>query len=118
MFNLEELGRFDLTKYAIVGSGYSSRHIYKVANNLLKAIRALEIPNAKIRKSKVGARDDEWILVDLPDIGIHLLTQETRPEVALEESWTNPVSDQEVYQRELFLKKMKKGDVKPKTNYF
>lgn len=68
----------------------------------------------------MGARDDEWILVDLPDIAVHLLTQEARPEVDLEHSWTNPISEEEVYQREVFMKKLKKRgeDSKPKTNYF
>jgi len=119
MFDFEELGRFDLPKYAIIGSGYSSRHIYKVANNLLKAVRDLQIPNVKIRDSKVGSRDDEWILVDFPNMGIHLLTQEARPEVDLENSWTNPVSEEEVYQREMYLRKLKrKDDIKPKQNFF
>lgn len=119
MLDTEELGRTDIAKYVIVGSGYSSKHIYKAASSVLKSIQRLEIPGIRLTPHLSGRRDDEWIMVNLPNIAIHLVTEENRDDIGIEHSLLNPPTEEEVAYREEFYKKNKKKDLeKPKTNYF
>ncbi len=43
--DLKELGRTDLPNYGIIATTYSSRHNYRVANNLVNALKKLNIKN-------------------------------------------------------------------------
>jgi hypothetical protein len=57
---LEECGRTDISRYGIILSSFSCRHNYRIASNLMKALKALEIPNLQRDFSIDGRRDDEW----------------------------------------------------------
>ena len=43
VIDLESLGRTDIPKYGIILSAYSTKHCYRIAKNLVKALEKLEI---------------------------------------------------------------------------
>jgi ribosomal silencing factor RsfS len=105
---MEELGRKDLPKWAIVLSGYSSRHLYRMAQNLVKALKDVEIPEILNPPKMYGRKDDEWILVECKDIMVHMFTEEAREDIDLEYKWKNPVSDEQAKEYEERMYSLKK----------
>ncbi|EGR33263.1 hypothetical protein IMG5_057280 [Ichthyophthirius multifiliis] len=93
---LEECNRTDLPRYGIILSSYSCRHNYRIASNLLKAIRELDIPHLQQRSFKIsGRKDDEWLLLDFGDVAVHMFVEEARDEIDLEWRWRNPPTPEE-----------------------
>ena len=41
--DLEELGKTDCPKYGLILSAYSTKHCYRIAKNLVKALEKVEI---------------------------------------------------------------------------
>jgi ribosomal silencing factor RsfS len=81
--------RLDLGDYGIIATGYSNRHIYKVAKTLVKEMDKLDLslPNPP---KVLGRKDDEWVMVSIgPRISIHLFTENMRQDINLEEKWRN-----------------------------
>lgn len=89
VIDMASCDRLDLGDFAIIATGYSNRHIYKVAKTLVKEMDKLEldVPNPP---RLFGRRDDEWVMVNLGSrIAIHLFTDNMRQDTNLEEKWTN-----------------------------
>ena len=118
--------RFDLAKYIIICTSFSTRHNFKIAKNLVKAIKSLEIDYKSRDFSISGRRDDEWyqslllkhylskinlfiftkknvirLMVDFNDIAVHIFTEDFREEYGLERRLRTPASDKDT---EEFLK--------------
>ncbi|KAL4456563.1 hypothetical protein ABPG74_000670 [Tetrahymena malaccensis] len=93
----KECNRYDLPRFGIILSSFSCRHNYRIAQNLLRAIRELEIPDMKDKNFKIsGRKDDEWLMVDFNDIQVHCFVEESREEIDLEWKWKNPPSKEEM----------------------
>ncbi|MFM8454423.1 MAG: ribosome silencing factor [Gammaproteobacteria bacterium] len=69
--------------YLIIACGTSSKHVQSLANLLLEKAKDLKIKPLGIE----GAAYGEWILVDLGDIVVHLMLEETRDFYNLEKLW-------------------------------
>ena len=64
----------DKGKWGIIGTGYSNRHIFKVAKALVIALKELNVdwPN---QPRIFGRKDDEWIMIGIgAQMNLHLLT--------------------------------------------
>lgn len=77
----------NITDYMIVCTGTSNRHTRAIANNLSVATKAQGVAPLSIEGDETG----EWILVDLIDIVVHVMLQETRDFYSLEKLWTASV---------------------------
>ncbi len=73
-----------MADYMIVASGTSTRHVKAVADRVQDDIRKLGVKPVGVE----GAQASEWILVDLNDVIVHVMTPDTRRFYDLEKLWS------------------------------
>jgi len=73
----------DFADAMIVASGNSSRHVKSIAQSLITDCRAQGIEPLGVEGNDVG----EWALVDLGDVIVHVMTDDTRDKYQLEQLW-------------------------------
>ncbi len=79
-------GLTDVADTMIIASGNSDRHVRAIADNVIA-----EVKGAGHRPKGVeGARDGEWVLVDLTDVLVHVMLPRVREFYALEQLWEPP----------------------------
>ena len=76
-------GKSPLTERLVVASGNSTRHVKSMADNLIVKAKAAGNPPLGVE----GAREGEWVLVDLNDVIVHLMLPQTRAFYNLEKLW-------------------------------
>ena len=72
-----------LTNYMIVASASSTRQSKAIADNVIVKLKE---KGFHIRGEE-GAKDGEWVLVDLDDIVVHVMIPATRAYYNLEQLW-------------------------------
>lgn len=76
-------GITDIADTMIIASGTSDRHVRSIADRVVERAKA-----AGFRPYGVeGARDGEWVLVDLNDIVLHVMLPRVREFYGLERLW-------------------------------
>ena len=76
-------GKNPLTERMVVASGNSTRHVKSMAENLVVNAKRADNPPLGVE----GAREGEWVLVDLNDVIVHLMLPQTRAFYNLEKLW-------------------------------
>jgi ribosome-associated protein len=80
---LDVRGLTDIADTLIIASGTSDRHVRSISDRVVESARA-----AGFRPFGVeGARDGEWVLVDLQDIVVHVMLPRVREFYGLERLW-------------------------------
>ena len=93
---LEDIKAFDIVSidirkqtsiadYIIIASANSSRQAKALADNIKERMQKINIPLIGIE----GRSGSEWVLVDLGDIIIHIMTPTSRVHFNLEELWVS-----------------------------
>ena len=73
----------DIADTMIIASGNSDRHVRSIADNVSQKAKA-----AGFRPlGTEGARDGEWVLVDLTDVLVHVMLPRVREFYGLESLW-------------------------------
>ena len=84
LLRLDVRGKTDLMDYMVLVSGTSKRHVAALARNLLDKLEEAGIKPLGVE----GEQDQEWILVDVGDVVVHVMLPEKREFYQLEKLWT------------------------------
>lgn len=80
---LDVRGQTDVTDAMIVASGNSDRHVRAIAERVVERARDLGRRPLGVE----GMRDNEWVLVDLQDVLVHVMLPRVREFYAIEQLW-------------------------------
>lgn len=88
---LDVRGRTSVTDWMIIATGTSNRHVTAVAANVEeKAKHAGLRPNGT-----EGRAAADWVLIDLGDVVVHVMTDQSRHFYDLERLWGEPEDNAE-----------------------
>jgi ribosome-associated protein len=77
-------GRASFTDFLVIASGTSTTHVRSIADEVIKHVKRV----GTVPLGVEGAREAEWVLVDLGDIVVHVMLPRVREFYALERLWT------------------------------
>jgi len=84
---LDVRGLTDIADTMMIASGNSDRHVRSIAEHVVETAKAAGYRPLGVE----GARDAEWVLVDLQDILVHVMLPRVREFYGLEQLWESPV---------------------------
>ena len=79
--NVKKLSSF--TDYMIIASGTSNRHIQSIGEKVLEDLKARSIRPLGLE----GEGSEEWVLIDVGDVVLHLMSAKARAFYDLESLW-------------------------------
>ncbi|MGB0503574.1 MAG: ribosome silencing factor [Thalassolituus sp.] len=80
---LDVRGRTSVTDWMVIAHGTSSRHVSAVAGNVEEKAK-----HAGLRpKGTEGRNSSDWVLIDLFDVVVHVMTEQARHFYDLERLW-------------------------------
>ncbi|MEQ1636379.1 MAG: ribosome silencing factor [Methylococcales bacterium] len=84
-------GRTSVTDYMVVATGTSNRHLASLSNYIAEAVKEKGFRPLGIE----GDQGSDWVLVDLGDVILHLMTEQARDYYQLEKLWAVPASGEQ-----------------------
>jgi ribosome-associated protein len=79
-------GLSDVTDHMLMASGTSDRHVKSIAERVVQDAKQRGVRPFGVE----GLREGEWVLVDLPDVLVHVMLPRVREAYALEQLWAPP----------------------------
>ena len=84
--NVKKLSSF--TDYMIIASGTSNRHIQSLGEKVLEDLKVKNIKPLGLE----GEGSEEWVLIDVGDVVLHLMSTNARAFYDLESLWDPELS--------------------------
>ena len=81
---LDVRGKSSITDCMIICSGNSNRHVCSIADHVAEELRHAGLQPLGIE----GQSEGEWVLVDMGEVIIHVMQDETRALYQLEKLWS------------------------------
>ena len=75
----------DVTDFMVIASGRSGRQVAAIAEEVVTSAKRSGVKPLGTE----GAREAEWVLVDLGDVVVHVMRPEVRDFYQLEKLWTD-----------------------------
>ena len=79
--NVKKLSSF--TDYMIIASGTSNRHLQSIGEKVLEDLKVKNIKPLGLE----GEGSEEWVLIDIGDVVLHLMSASARAFYDLESLW-------------------------------
>jgi ribosome-associated protein len=83
-------GKTSITDFMVLATGTSQRHIQSLSDYVVEKVKE----NGFLPLGIEGEQGSEWVLLDLGDIILHLMTAQTREFYQLEKLWEADFSEQ------------------------
>jgi len=83
---LDVMDRTSVTDMMIIATGTSSRHVQAVADNVSEKAKAAGM----MPLGSEGRGNSDWVLIDLGDVIVHVMTSQAREHYDLERLWSEP----------------------------
>lgn len=83
---LDVRGISDVADFMVIASGTSDRHLRSIADRVVQMAKAAGHRPLGVE----GEQQGEWVLVDLPDVMVHVMLPRTREFYQLEHLWEAP----------------------------
>lgn len=80
---LDVRNKTNITDFMVIASGNSDRHVRAVAQNVAEKAKHAGVQPLGVEGENAG----DWVLVDLTDIIVHVMTPATRDFYNLEKLW-------------------------------
>jgi len=84
--NVKKLSTF--TDYMIIASGTSNRHIQSIGEKVVEDLKAKNLKPLGME----GEGSEEWVLIDIGDVVLHLMSDKARNFYDLESLWDPDLS--------------------------
>ena len=79
--------KLDSISEFVVATGRSTRHLRKMSDSIVTALKSRNIRQAIGYKGAEGEKDDDWLLIDCHNLVVHLMLPATRKAIDLEAHW-------------------------------
>ena len=80
---IDVCGKSSITDCMIICTGTSNRHVMSIADHVVQASRAAGLMPLGVE----GQNGAEWVVVDLGDVIVHVMQEESRRLYELEQLW-------------------------------
>lgn len=84
IITLDVRGKSSVTDCMIICSGNSNRHVCSIADHVAEELRHAGLQPLGIE----GEAEGEWVLVDMGDVIVHVMQDDTRALYQLEKLWS------------------------------
>ena len=79
--------KLDTISEFIIASGRSLKHMKKMSDTLVQALKRRNLRKAPGYTGAEGGDTDEWVVVDCYNLAVHLMLPRTRQAINLEDHW-------------------------------
>ncbi|KAA8999950.1 ribosome silencing factor [Affinibrenneria salicis] len=81
--SIDVQGKSSITDYMVICTGTSNRHVAAIASHVVEESRAAGLPAPGVE----GGREADWIVVDLGEVIVHVMQDDSRQLYELEKLW-------------------------------
>jgi ribosome-associated protein len=82
--HIELAGKSTIADYMVIASGRSDRHVGAIADQIQKRLKEIKYSAVRVE----GQPANDWVLIDVGDIVIHIFRPEVREFYNLEKMWS------------------------------
>jgi ribosome-associated protein len=87
--SIDVRGKTSVTDYMVIATGTSERHVHSLCEYVVEKAKSHGLKPLGVE----GGPGSEWVLVDLGDVILHVMTAQTREFYQLEKLWQNDFSE-------------------------